>query len=361
MNKKTIIILFGLVIIALGICFYYTPHWAVSNMKKAAENKDAEALSDYVDFPAFKESLKTNFNAMMASEVSNSVSDNPFSVFGAALATAFINPMIDNLVTPESLAMLMKGGKPQLEKTQSKNKAQSSFGEGETETSMRYDNLNRFVVTVKDKESPQEPVKLIFKRYGIISWKLSALRLPTGIEEKSAYSVSGSIKTDTLANEAKGVAPESTESRKKETRQITQKIKKNEEEAERQKFEKEFEKTERETAELLNQLEDKPVVPKKTEQKKSDEHSTEPKPKPRKNIFYETGSTIKLHNPSDTTVAIYKDESLGNITSLFTNGIGATITEFKTFPDKPIAYKVQILLKDGSKYTGWVPENVIRP
>ena len=80
---------------------------------------------------------------------------------------------------------------------------------------------------------------------------------------------------------------------------------------------------------------------------------------PHENMLYEAGTTIKLHNLSDTSVAIYKDEALGNITNLFTNGIKATITDFKTFPDKPIAYKVQILLKDGSKYTGWISGNII--
>ena len=121
--------------------------------------------------------------------------------------------------------------------------------------------------------------------------------------------------------------------------------------------EKEFEKTERETAELLNQLEQK----KEVTSSGSKEHYIKYGSRSRLNILYETGNIVRLHNPSDTTVAIYKDESLSNITNIFTNGIGATVIEFKTFPDKPIAYKVQILLKDGSEYTGWVHENVIRP
>ena len=74
---------------------------------------------------------------------------------------------------------------------------------------------------------------------------------------------------------------------------------------------------------------------------------------------YEIGYTIRLHNPSDTTVAIHKDESLGDITNIFTNGINAVIMESKKFPDKPIAYKVRILLKDGSKYVGWISGNII--
>jgi len=178
-RKNVILICVGLFMVIGGIGFYFTPHIAVYNMKKAADNKDVETLSDYVDYPAFRESLKANFNAMMASEVAKSKNNNLFEALGAALAAAIINPMIDSLVTPESLAMLMKGEKPQMENTRSSLRTESSHSEADTKMSMEYDGINRFVVKVKGKDSSEDPVKLIFKRKGIISWKLSALRLPT--------------------------------------------------------------------------------------------------------------------------------------------------------------------------------------
>ncbi|MDY0223168.1 MAG: DUF2939 domain-containing protein [Desulfobacterium sp.] len=195
MNKKFLFVLCGLAVITLCVCFYYTPHWAVSNMKEAAENRDADTLSEYVDFPALKESLKTNFNAMMVTEVSNNMSDNPFGAFGAALATAFINPMIDNLVTPESLAMMMKGEKPELEKTNRENEKDKSDTDENTETTMKYDDFNSFIVTVKEKGSSEDPVKMIFKRHGIVSWKLTALRLPSPDKESKHAAPSDSSKT----------------------------------------------------------------------------------------------------------------------------------------------------------------------
>lgn len=202
MNKKSIFILFGLLLIALGVGFYYTPHWAVSNMKKAAENRDADTLSEYVDFPYLKESLKANFNAMMATEVSNNMSGNPLGTFGAALAAAFINPMIDNLVTPESLAMLMKGGKPEIEKTNSKSEKNQSHTDENAETTMSYDNFNSFIVTIKEKDSSDDPVKMIFKRHGIISWKLSALRLPSPEKKDKTVKASSDLsKTGTTVSQ----------------------------------------------------------------------------------------------------------------------------------------------------------------
>ena len=193
-----------------GIGFYFTPHIAVYNMKKAADNKDVETLSDYVDYPAFRESLKANFNAMMASEVAKSKNNNLFEALGAALAAAIINPMIDSLVTPESLAMLMKGEKPQMENTRSGSRTESSHSEADTKMSMEYDGINRFVVKVKGKDSSEDPVKLIFKRKGIISWKLSALRLPPTENKVVPTSLSESVKSDSTSweNEEKSKEPE---------------------------------------------------------------------------------------------------------------------------------------------------------
>ena len=193
-----------------GIGFYFTPHIAVDNMKKAADNKDVETLSDYVDYPAFRESLKANFNAMMASEVAKSKNNNLFEALGAALAAAIINPMIDSFVTPESLAMLMKGEKLQMENTRSGSRTESSRSEADAKMSMEYDGINRFVVKVKGKDSSEDPVKLIFKRKGIISWKLSALRLPPTENKVVPTSLSESVKSDSTSreNEEKSKEPE---------------------------------------------------------------------------------------------------------------------------------------------------------
>jgi len=88
---------------------------------------------------------------------------------------AFISPVIDALVTPESLAMIMKGDKPQF----GMSKKESPKPAPDTETSMSYESLNSFAVTIKKKNDTQEPVVLVFNRDGIFaSWKLSAIRLP---------------------------------------------------------------------------------------------------------------------------------------------------------------------------------------
>lgn len=171
--KLSIIIIF----VAFGTWLYFTPYLAVSGMKAGAETKDAVKLSSYVNFPALKESLKVSFHAKLASGAAKKPEGNPgnpFGAVGAALAVAFVNPMIDALVTPESLAMIMKGDKPQ----PIQNAAQSKPSESGTETSMSYESFDRFVVNIKKKGETGEPYGLVFNRDGLFSWKLSALRLP---------------------------------------------------------------------------------------------------------------------------------------------------------------------------------------
>lgn len=180
MNKKISLSLIGFAALIVSIGFYFTPYIAVHNMRKAAENRDAETLSDYVDYPSLRESIKANLNAKFAGEAVKSPPKSPFEAFGAALAVVLVNRMVDAFVTPESLAMLMKGEKPGANSSAEHSGNDVKSDRPKTETSMAYEGINRFVVKVQDKEKNQAgaPVELVFKRYGLVSWKLASLRLP---------------------------------------------------------------------------------------------------------------------------------------------------------------------------------------
>ena len=62
----------------------------------------------------------------MASEMAKDMSGNPFEALGAAFAEALVNKMVDAFVTPESLAMMLSGEKPQMEKSKPAIKSVSS-------------------------------------------------------------------------------------------------------------------------------------------------------------------------------------------------------------------------------------------
>ena len=63
--------LVGLVVIFL-IYFYASPYIVLNNIKKAAEQGDADKLSGYIDFPSVKQSMKDQVKAAMVEELASS-------------------------------------------------------------------------------------------------------------------------------------------------------------------------------------------------------------------------------------------------------------------------------------------------
>jgi hypothetical protein len=165
-------------LVAVSGWYYYTPYLAVKNMRAAAESKDSATLSRYINFPSVRESLKASLNAKMLSEMAKKQEGNPFAALGAAFAMALVGPMVEAMVTPEALAMMMKGEKPSLEKSKPTATTASATSESDTETSMSYENFDQFVVSTRKKGATDDPVALVFQREGLFSWRLSAIRLP---------------------------------------------------------------------------------------------------------------------------------------------------------------------------------------
>jgi|HigsolmetaAR201D_1030396.scaffolds.fasta_scaffold47403_1 hypothetical protein len=152
-----------------------SPYITLHQMRSAAENKNAEELSKHIDFPAVKESLKASFSAKMVAEAAKSPDDNPFAGAGAALAIAMIGPMIDALITPQTIAMMMQGEKPTVQQADTTTLSTPSK---EPNVSSGYTGLNTFEVDISDKDDPSVKIGLRFKRHGLFSWKLTEIDMP---------------------------------------------------------------------------------------------------------------------------------------------------------------------------------------
>jgi hypothetical protein len=158
-----------------GVWLYFTPHLTFHAMKSAAEASDSAALTEHIDFPALKENLKGTFNARFAAEMASHKDAEPFAAAGAMMVAAFINPMIDALVTPESIEQMMSGEKP-LQKRDAAGESASS-GADDIQTDMACESFDRFVLNVSQK-GDTEPIGLVLKREGLFAWKPKAIRLP---------------------------------------------------------------------------------------------------------------------------------------------------------------------------------------
>lgn len=163
------------VILALFIGWYLaSPYIAVHQIKSAAQSRDAEALSEHIDFPALKESVKASMSASIMSNASKSSSDEPFAAAGSALALAMIGPMVDAMITPQAIAMMMQGEEPLSDQQQ----VEPSAPKQDPDISSSYKDLDTFVITLKDNDKAKESASFILKRHGLFTWKLAALEFP---------------------------------------------------------------------------------------------------------------------------------------------------------------------------------------
>lgn len=165
----------------LAAVFYGSPYLALHEMRSAAAARDAGKLAGYIDFQAVRDSLKSGVQARLAGQQRNGDGEpTPASAMGAAVAGALLGPMVDALITPESLARVLQGQRPETALIPGRlNPATSPVPRAEPlETQMGYESPNRFVFSVKQQGDDEEPVDLVLRRVGVMNWKLAELRLP---------------------------------------------------------------------------------------------------------------------------------------------------------------------------------------
>ncbi|KUY54271.1 DUF2939 domain-containing protein [Burkholderia sp. RF2-non_BP3] len=215
-----IVVLAVAVLMAIGYA-YASPYVALGRLKSAIDARDAQAVSEYVDFPSLRISLKQQVTEELMRRIDAVKKDNPFAVIGALIGSALIGPLVDAYATPEGVAALMSGIPPRgnpgerppewsgppsgatpgnapaappvnpsnapapssnapasAAATPAIAPASASSGEPghPQQTSAGYRNIDEFVVTYQ-RSADGTRYAAIFHRFGLFSWKLSAIDL----------------------------------------------------------------------------------------------------------------------------------------------------------------------------------------
>ncbi|KVC45245.1 DUF2939 domain-containing protein [Burkholderia diffusa] len=215
-----IVVLAVAVLTAIGYA-YASPYVALGRLKSAIDARDAQAVSEYVDFPSLRISLKQQVTEELMRRIDAVKKDNPFAVIGALIGSALIGPLVDAYATPEGVAALMSGipprgnpgerppewsgpppgaatgnapaappANPASAPVPASNATASSASAPATapttaspgeaghpqQTSAGYRNIDEFVVTYQ-RSADGTRYAAIFHRSGLFSWKLSAIDL----------------------------------------------------------------------------------------------------------------------------------------------------------------------------------------
>ncbi|AXF20594.1 hypothetical protein CUJ89_08925 [Burkholderia pyrrocinia] len=224
--KPLLIIVLAVAVIAAMGYAYASPYVALGRLKSAIDARDAQAISEYVDFPSLRISLKQQVTEELMRRIDAVKKNNPFAVIGALIGSALIGPLVDAYATPEGVAALMSGlpprGNPGERPPEWSNLPQgnapgntpaappanpapaSAAAPGsnaaaaaasspapaaaapaspgaathppQQQTSAGYRNVDEFVVTYQ-RSADGTRYAAIFHRFGLFSWKLSAINL----------------------------------------------------------------------------------------------------------------------------------------------------------------------------------------
>jgi hypothetical protein len=170
--------------------FYAAPYITFYQLRQAAKEGDAEALSELVNFPAVKESLKEAFKASLTQAVMKDKQGGMMAVLGLIFGSAIGESMIDVLISPTSIEALTHGKKPDLAKAKPSSGMDESGKElplyedvanaimGKAEVNFAYDGVSKFSARWPDKKTGKDAIVLILRRENVFWWRLNAVRMP---------------------------------------------------------------------------------------------------------------------------------------------------------------------------------------
>lgn len=150
---------------------FASPWWTLNRLRAAAERHDAEGVSAQVDFPALRDSVKSQ----LLGSLDRDAGGNPFAAIGQAFARVVTDPLVDAIVSPAGVAAMVEHGKVSIGKPA--REAQTSDAEPPRDRphyALHYRGWSHFAVTAEEGGS------FVFRRDGLWSWKLAGIELPRG-------------------------------------------------------------------------------------------------------------------------------------------------------------------------------------
>ncbi|MFC6977530.1 DUF2939 domain-containing protein [Microbulbifer taiwanensis] len=108
MKKWLCVVLISLALLAAG--YIALPRYTIGQLEQAARNEDSEQLQRHIDFPALRDNLQQGLQRQLRESMGEEVPAE-LGDFLAAGANLLIAPLLQQLVTPEGIGELLRGGR----------------------------------------------------------------------------------------------------------------------------------------------------------------------------------------------------------------------------------------------------------
>lgn len=205
-----------LAVLSVASWWWFSPWWVLHQVRSAAERNDAEAISDVIDYPRLRDSLKGEFNSALAGRIRDGAaglgeSGRAGAALGAVLASALVDKVVDMMVRPEFVIRAVRDGQLVLPGRAGAERGAGAGGStagapapqspgasggsggatkpgasdgGERRFQWRPERVSadRLIVWVSRADAGAgSEFGLVFERSGFAAWKLAAARLPAGL------------------------------------------------------------------------------------------------------------------------------------------------------------------------------------
>lgn len=164
---KLVVVAVAAVALGFALFVYLGPYLTVMKLRNGVRERDAEKVSECVDYPALRESMKTQLKNVVSERIGES---NPLADIASGLSLTFGDALVDRFITPEGLAQMMSGQKPTLA-PRVPNVPETALLVGAASS---YESFNEFVVSVPTQGGA---IRFVLTRSGL-SWKLSRIEVP---------------------------------------------------------------------------------------------------------------------------------------------------------------------------------------
>ncbi|QNP50558.1 DUF2939 domain-containing protein [Diaphorobacter aerolatus] len=168
----------ALVFVAL---LYASPYLAMRSIGKALDARDADALSQYVDYPVLRENIKGKLMSSIADRLPAQDSSNPLGGLGQAIGGMMVGAAVEAMVSPAGVMAMLHSGQldPRLPPANKARRAPEARPDDASGKDSRDQNNDRNFsvdyqgfskVRVSRKSDPARA--FIFRRDGLMGWKL---------------------------------------------------------------------------------------------------------------------------------------------------------------------------------------------
>lgn len=173
----------ALLVVALAVAAYWfwSPYLVIRQIQAAAQNGDAQAFNDRVDYPRLRDSLKMQMSSLVADKLGRPDPGNPLTALGGVLGLAVVDTVVDAIVRPDVMMLGLRSGKfaPPSRQAEARPGALPQPQPLAPEWAYERMGLNKLVAYQSRAGVADETgVGIVFERSGFANWKLTDVRLP---------------------------------------------------------------------------------------------------------------------------------------------------------------------------------------